>query len=82
MKRLNVHIDRLTIEGKTMAEGRLIVEAIERHLTVLANSPTALVTSPMNRVNACTIPAAAGVDAIGSNIANQVFQKLGGRRNV
>ena len=72
MMRMHVHIDRLTLEGKTHADGRRIVEAIERHLTALANGGERL------RVESGPLAHHAGVDAVGSRIATEVFHKIGG----
>ena len=75
MRRLDVHIDRLTLEGKSRAEGRRIVAAIERQLASLANgaAPAAGEHSP--------VPHSAGADAIGRRIAVQVFRKIRGARH-
>jgi hypothetical protein len=76
MTRMHVHIDRLTLEGKAMPDGRRIVQAIGRHLTALANS------TETTRGGARTIAHAASPDAIGKQIAAQVFQKTRGLRHV
>lgn len=89
---LHIHIDRLTLEGKTPREGRSIVAAIERRLTELANrAPASLLTinaansatnyAPIQRMDAGTVAHGASADAIGSHIATQVFRKLGGLDN-
>jgi len=77
MTRYHVHIGRLTLEGKSRAEGRRIVAALERHLTVLANQGRAA-----GPVEAGPLAHGAGADAIGSRIAAQVYRKLGGARHV
>lgn len=81
MKRIHIHIDRLTLEGKTPAEARTIVAAIERRVSELANrAPARLAGS-----GAGTVAHGASPDAIGSqfgaHIAAQVFRKPGGKRN-
>ena len=76
MRRIHIHIDRLTLEGKTRAESRGIVEAMERHLTALANG------ARPGRGEAGVIAHGAAPDAIGGHIATQVFQKMGGAENV
>ena len=74
MRRLHVHIERLTLEGKSRAEGRRIVAAMESHLTAMANGAgTTADHGP--------VPNAAGADAIGRRIAAQVFRKMGGPRH-
>lgn len=88
-RRLNVHIDRLTLEGKSPAEGRRIVAAIERRLTQLANgAPSQLAANRFAARNAVVprldtgvVAHGASADSIGSHIATQVFRKLGGARN-
>ncbi|HVV47222.1 MAG TPA: hypothetical protein VHC72_18550 [Bryobacteraceae bacterium] len=84
---LNIHIDRLTLEGKTAAEGRRIVAAMERRLTDLANrAPSRLLSQAsgphdgLGRLDAGVVPHGAGADSIGSQIANEVFRKMGGPR--
>ena len=76
LRRLHVHIDRLTLEGKTQSEGRRIVEAIKRHLTVLANDRQPV--RPGSGLAAHTD----GADVLGQKIAAQVFGRIGGTRNV
>ena len=81
---LHIHIDRLTLEGKTPREGRSIIAAMERRLTELANrAPASLLTNnaPIQRMDAGTVAHGASADAIGSHIATQVFRKLGGLGN-
>jgi len=76
LRRLHVHIDRLTLEGKTRSEGRRIVEAMERHLTALANDRQPV--RPGSGLAAHTD----GVEVLGQKIATQVFGRIGGIRNV
>ncbi len=76
MNKLHVRIDRLTLEGVSRAEARLIGAAIERHLTALANGRAA---APATNA---PLPHPAAADAIGKRVATHVFRSVGGRLHV
>jgi len=71
MKRLHVHIDQLVLEGKTVAEGRLIVKAIEKQLTAMVNGAA-------HPAKAAELSHRASAGDVGGQIAGQIFGKLGG----
>jgi hypothetical protein len=75
MNRLGVHIERLTLEGKSGAEGRRIVAAIERHLAALANG------AAVPDAEHGPAPHSASADALGHRIAAQVFRMIAGPRH-
>jgi hypothetical protein len=80
---LHIHIDRLSLEGKSAAEGRRIVAAMERRLTELANrvaTPLAANNAAIQRMDAGTLAHGASPGAIGGHIATQIYRKLGGPR--
>jgi len=79
---VRLHIDRLTVEGMTLADGRRIGRAIERKLAALANAsvmPLAAETHTIPQVDGGTLAAPATPDRVGNQIAAGIFRTLGGR---
>lgn len=73
MKRLHVHIDQLVLEGRTPAEGRLIVKAVEKQLAALVNGSA----MPAKAVE---LSHRASAGDVAGQIAGQIFGKLGNNR--
>jgi hypothetical protein len=90
---LHIHIGRMSVEGRSAADARRIAGAMERRMTELANrapsrlnrhgatQPAANQPAAIEGIDAGVMPADAGLDAIGTRIANELFRKLGATRH-
>lgn len=76
---VRLHIDRLTVEGMTLADGRTIGRAIERKLAALANAaPPAAENQTIAHLDGGTLAGPATPDRVGNHVAARILGTLGG----
>jgi hypothetical protein len=80
--RVYIHIARLTAEGLTAADARLLGEAVQRHMTRLAHAAAEPLSPAARRVDRLdgAVPHGASAADIGRHLATQIFQELTGPR--
>ena len=76
--RVRIHIERLTVEGRSRSDAVRIGDALRARLTELGSTRFEPAPSSIARIQAGDVPRGATPEQIGRHTAGRIFQALKG----